>query len=338
MNIAVIGAGVCGLTTGIRLLERGHRVTICAAARGMEITSGRAGAVFTPFRAVGDARIQRWTAESYRVLCDLARREPSASGVQIIDAREYVRFAPQGPPWWSTLVDGFEARPAPQPYQALFATRLPRMSMLRYLPWLESWFERLGGRIVERSLRDAKALFGRDVAPGLPGVTRFVVNCGGVGARELAPDPRVVPVRGQVLHIANDLGFCAALCDQGFDQAAYVFPFDDYVVVGGTYEPGVWEARTTPEAIADVVARCTMLLRADGDPRAGRLADACATPLRAIAGLRPGRVLGESYEDVRLELERLPEGAILHNYGHGRAGVTLSWGSAQDAAAIVEEA
>lgn len=324
MNISIIGAGVCGLTSGIRLAERGHRVTIFAAGRGAAITSGRAGAVFTPFRAEGDDRIQRWTAASYRVLCELARTTPSQAGVQVIDVREYVRHAPAEPPWWAGLVDGFEGREAPEPYEALFAARLPRMSMPRYLPWLEQWFISLGGRFVEATLTDPRALFDAQ--------TRVVVNCSGAGARQLVGDPRVTAVRGQLIHIANTADFRDAVCDQGFDQAAYVFPFDDYVVLGGTYEPDVWEETTNPEALAGVVRRCTALLRADGDERADRLESLCRAPLRTVVGLRPGRVRGDSYEDVRLEAEPTEGGTILHNYGHGRAGVTLSWGSAEQVA------
>ena len=41
-------------------------------------------------------------------------------------------------------------------------------------------------------------------------------------------------------------------------------------------------------------------------------------------GLRPVRPL------VRLETERIGESRVVHNYGHGGAGVTLSWGCAAE--------
>ena len=53
----------------------------------------------------------------------------------------------------------------------------------------------------------------------------------------------------------------------------------------------------------------------------------------AAAGLRPGR------EAVRLERERLPDGrTLVHNYGHGGCGVTLSWACAEDVLGLVEGA
>jgi len=47
-------------------------------------------------------------------------------------------------------------------------------------------------------------------------------------------------------------------------------------------------------------------------------------------GLRPSR------KEVRLEIESLSSGRwAIHNYGHGGAGVTLSWGCADEVTRIV---
>jgi D-amino-acid oxidase len=46
-------------------------------------------------------------------------------------------------------------------------------------------------------------------------------------------------------------------------------------------------------------------------------------------GLRPARPA------VRLETEGTPGGVIVHCYGHGGAGVTLSWGCAEEVADVV---
>ena len=55
--------------------------------------------------------------------------------------------------------------------------------------------------------------------------------------------------------------------------------------------------------------------------------------LSVRVGLRPLR------PTVRLEREVLADGSpVIHNYGHGGAGYTLSWGCAQDVLKLVESA
>ncbi len=52
--------------------------------------------------------------------------------------------------------------------------------------------------------------------------------------------------------------------------------------------------------------------------------------LRTVAGLRPFRPTG-----FRVESEQLAEKRLIHHYGHGGCGVTLSWGTAQ---LVIEQA
>ena len=55
--------------------------------------------------------------------------------------------------------------------------------------------------------------------------------------------------------------------------------------------------------------------------------------LRTVVGLRPFRPSGFVVRD-----EKLGDKLIVHNYGHGGGGVTLSWGTAELAVRIVREA
>jgi D-amino-acid oxidase len=99
-------------------------------------------------------------------------------------------------------------------------------------------------------------------------------------------------------------------------------PRSDAYVLGGTAEAG--EEDTTPDlaVAAAIIARCAVV-----DPEVANL-----PVLSHAVGLRPGR------PTVRLEAERPQPGALLvHNYGHGGAGITLSWGCAEDAVRLVLE-
>ena len=60
--------------------------------------------------------------------------------------------------------------------------------------------------------------------------------------------------------------------------------------------------------------------------------------IRRVVGLRPYRPAG-----FRLEAVRLGDQVVVHNYGHGGGGITLSWGTAElavreaEAAAVGQE-
>lgn len=52
--------------------------------------------------------------------------------------------------------------------------------------------------------------------------------------------------------------------------------------------------------------------------------------IRTVVGLRPHRPSG-----FVVKAEKLGEKLVIHNYGHGGAGITLSWGTSQLAAALL---
>ena len=54
--------------------------------------------------------------------------------------------------------------------------------------------------------------------------------------------------------------------------------------------------------------------------------------LRVVTGVRPVR-----RGSVRVEKVLAGNATIVHNYGHGGAGVTLSWGSAEEAVTLIED-
>ena len=142
----------------------------------------------------------------------------------------------------------------------------------------------------------------------------MVVDASGLGARLLAEDRSVTPVRGQVLYVEQ-----VGLDRWWLDSAGltYVVPRAHEIVVGGTDEEGRWNLTPDPAVAARILARASALVPALAGARV----------LRHKVGLRPGRPA------VRLEEERVGSTRVVHCYGHGGAGVTLSWGCAADVAA-----
>jgi D-amino-acid oxidase len=145
-----------------------------------------------------------------------------------------------------------------------------------------------------------------------------VVNATGLAAGRLADDPAVHPVRGQVVLVANP-GLTTSVRDEEHpDGAVYVHPRRDDVVLGGTFEPGATDLAPDPEVAAAILRRCAAVV-----PEVAR-----ARVLGHKVGLRPARHGGP-----RLEMDPagLPGGTrLVHTYGHGGAGVTLSWGCADE--------
>jgi D-amino-acid oxidase len=196
--------------------------------------------------------------------------------------------------------------------------------MPAYLGYLRARFEAAGGRVeagLVRSLAEAAAERG----------ARAVVNCTGSGARDLASDRAVRAFRGQVV-VAENPGlteFFIGLPD-ATTELVYLFPHGDILILGGTEAADDWN----PQPVAAVAGR---ILRdcAAVEPRVNG-----ARVLGHRVGLRPFR------PQVRLEAEPAgparagygPGPAVVHNYGHGGAGITLSWGCAREAAALVTQA
>jgi D-amino-acid oxidase len=141
----------------------------------------------------------------------------------------------------------------------------------------------------------------------------IVINCAGIGARKLVGDPDLEPHRGQVVLVRKlDLPG-AVVCDNA--PLMYAIPRAYDCVFGGTNDESD-DLMPDPATTAAIVSECCTTLK-------------IAPPqiIGARVGLRPFRKSG-----VRLELDRMADRRpLIHNYGHGGSGFTLSWGCAQTA-------
>lgn len=334
--VTVVGAGVVGLTCGLRLAEAGYGVRVVARERLGATTSSVAAAMWLPYRAFPQDRVLAWGRVAYDVFHRLASDEPAA-GVVVRPGVELQRA--EGPaPWWADAVPGLERiDDVPDGYAFGWRFPTPVVDMSRYLAWLEA---RLAAHGVVPEPADVVDLADLAGLAGLDGTGAdhaganhtVVVNCSGLGARALVPDPQVTPVRGQVV-VVEQFGLDEWIADESDDHPlTYVIPRIDDVVVGGTAEEGVDSLEVDPVTADDILRRATALVPALAGARV----------LRHKVGLRPARPA------VRLEAEDVPvagsagggtAGAtVVHCYGHGGAGVTLSWGCAAEVVDLVDRA
>ena len=98
-RIAIIGAGVSGLTCGVVLAEHGYRTAIFAKDIGQQTTSSVAAAVWFPYHVEPAERVIPLALETYQVLLDLARFPES--GVSIIESRQFLRTGEIEIPDWA---------------------------------------------------------------------------------------------------------------------------------------------------------------------------------------------------------------------------------------------
>jgi D-amino-acid oxidase len=312
MNITILGCGVIGLTTAVRLAEDGYPVTIRTWKVPPDTTSDKAAAFWSPYRIHEDAQTFLWIGDTYRILQEISA--VPGSGVSMTRLRKYLKDAEdQSDRWWLEAVpegaySSVPEKELPSGYAHGWSADVPLMETPRYLPYLMDRLRRAGGKIIKsEKITDIRRCLSPDT---------LVVNCTGLGSRDLVGDNSVVPVRGQIVVTeASDLD--GIFVDA--DSPIYLVPRADGCIIGGTYEWNTWEEAPDPETIQTILERAPLLIPGlETGP-----------VLRTYAGLRPYR------PSVRVERDPDIPG-LLHHYGHGGAGFTLSWGSAGTLAALLE--
>ncbi len=317
-DVTVLGAGVIGLTTAVCLAEAGVAVAVHAAEPPLQTTSLAAGAIWGPHLVGPRDRVARWATATLATLHELI-----AAGhafVRLAPGLAASRLADAAAPEFAAGAADLSACPSadlPAGYLTAWRLTAPLITMPQYLSWLHERYLSAGGQEITLIRYATLADAIRDAA------TRVIVNCTGCGAHDLVPDAQVGPVRGQAVVVANPgIGSFFAGTGPGGDLT-YYFPHGDRVVLGGSEQPGNWSREPDPQLARQIVAACTAV-----EP-----ALRGAAVIEHRVGLRPVR------PEVRLEAVQDGDGVtVVHNYGHGGAGVTLSWGCAGDAAELVRAA
>lgn len=311
----MVGCGVSGLTCAIRLMEEGFSVRIVARSLPPNTTSNVAAALWYPYRALPADRVQAWSLGSLARFSELAGDR--ASGVSMIEMHE-VFESPDAVPGWRSSIPRFRVLAGdelPDGFGSGFSMVVPLIETPTYLPFLMDRFEAMGGEIeeLESEIETLEALAGE--AP-------LVVNCSGLGARRLAGDELVFPIRGQVVRTTGG-GITRAIVDEEKASAAtYVVPRSHDCILGTTTEENEWSEDADPAATDAILERCERL-----DARVRRV-----EVLDVRVGLRPGRTA------VRVEAETVGRMPVIHNYGHGGSGFTLSWGCAEEVVTLAKRA
>ena len=314
-DTVVVGAGVIGLTTALRLQQAGSRVAVLTAEPPAETTSSVAAAVWYPTRTRFEPSVLEWATRTHD---EFARQAADGvPGVVMRPTRMLLRGAAHDIPWWASALPGLRTLRGGEvraPFTGGWAFTVPTVEMSHYLPWLQQTFSAAGCTLIHRRLDALEQAGvraprgGNALRPATPALCHRYGVLTGPGQLVPAPHP----------------GLHTSVRDEdNADGYTYVHPRSTDVVLGGTFEIGEWDTTPSPATAAAILRRCTDLLpELAGAPVLGHQ-----------VGLRPFRDSG-----VRLEADPRPPGPIrrlVHNYGHGGAGVTLAWGCADAATALV---
>lgn len=348
-KVLVIGAGVSGLTTALCLRQKGYQVTVVAEQFAPDIVSVVAGALWEwPPAVCGFHLDQRsldrskeWCMTSYEKFFDLAADEQT--GVFIRPVTFYFRYDVMANPRARRKMEEIQRHVKGFRHDTALITErqinqniglkdayrhlAPMIDTDAYMKWLLAQVQQAGctmlqehinGNLLEQE-RYLKRKFGADA----------IVNCSGLGARELVKDD-MYPLRGALIRVINDGSSMPRITEahcvphETGDQQDLVFIVPrgkNMLILGGLTEPDQWSKDITLgnyRPIQEMLDRCAEFLPI--------LKQAKFDPQETVrVGLRPMR-----NENVRLEHEAGTQ--IMHNYGHGGSGVTFSWGCAEEIA------
>jgi D-amino-acid oxidase len=286
-------------------------VQVVTADEVEDTTSAVAAAIWFPYRAAPAHAVLRWATASLAVFTALSA-DP-ATGVRLLPGTVVHRTSPPDL-WWGPAVPGHRPATVEElPPGASAGTRctLPVVDMGRYLPWLLDACRAAGVEVVHGRV---------ELVADVPGDA--LVVAAGLGSGDLVGDDTGVTVQGQVVRL-TDPGLRGWLLDE--DNPAgltYVVPRGDDVVCGGTAVERATGTTPDPAVEAAVLERaCALVPEMRG-----------AAVLSRAVGLRPGR------PTVRLDCTVVDGRPVICCYGHGGAGVTLSWGCAADVVGLVPRA
>ena len=277
---AVIGCGIVGLTTARQLQRRGFDVTIYTKTVPHDTTSNMALAGFTPTSGLvdRDERTPAWD-DQFRRVAEISYRELQLLvgrpyGVSWIDNYSTMNQRPRDlsdvgpdsllPPALRTGRDVLG--PGEHPFPLRYATR---RSTLRIEPsiYLDAMVKDVllfGAHIVIRGFETPQDLMTLDQP--------VVVNCTGLGARELFGDTDLIPTKGQltVLVPQPEVNFRTS---GGITRqpgiGIHMMPRADGIVLGGTSERGEWSLEPNEAARRRVIDGHIALYGAMRPPTSG---------------------------------------------------------------------
>ena len=309
-KIAIVGAGISGLSRAYLLSGKNYDITVFAKEFSPDITSNRAAAFWFPYHIRNDKRGIEWCRKSYAFYKKLS--SDASTGISMKQLIKVLRegVIEEEPVWIEFMPEGAcKVIPKEQLQPGIikgYDVLVPLIETQIFLPYLHGLLQQRNISFERKLIHDFNELSAFDI----------IINCTALGARELCADMSLIPVRGQVALIETNTDLPIYLDNE---TPLYIVPRKDAMIVGGTYEENIFEEATESKTIERILNNAYEVFP---EFRQHKL-------IGSWAGLRPYR------SEVRVEHEAGTN--IIHNYGHGGSGFTLAFGCADEVRLLVEQ-
>ncbi|XP_066436631.1 D-aspartate oxidase [Eleutherodactylus coqui] len=324
IQVAVIGGGLVGLSTALCITESLPHctVTVISEKFSPNTTGDVAAGCLIPHTYSGTSLHQQiaWFKETFDYLFKIANSsEAGEAGIHLISGWQIFKSPPKETyTFWWQIVLGFRLMNETElvkfpshTFGQAFTTLKCQAS--QYLPWMEKRIKSNGGCLESRKVKNVWDLHGTyDV----------VVNCSGLGSRDLFGDQSIYPVKGQVVEV--NAPWIKHFIRDG-DGNTYIYPGISGVTLGGTRQKDDWSFFPNVQDSKGILDRCCHLEPSlHGVPI-----------IQEKVGLRPTR------SGLRIEKDLLNKNnlqlPVIHNYGHGGGGFSNHWGTAKTATKLLQE-
>ncbi|XP_013787094.1 D-amino-acid oxidase-like isoform X2 [Limulus polyphemus] len=323
-QVAIVGAGIIGVTTAVRAIETvpGIEATIISDKFSPNTTGDGAAGFWNPYLLEGCSpeKIELWCQETFSYLLNLLQSpDSSTNGIGLVSGYILSEHFMERPSYAKVFLEYRDLTKKELEFfgnkykYGVFVTSI-YVECSKLLPQLMKSFQAKGGKIVQRKINKLSELAGE---------YDIVINCTGVEAARVVPDPDIRPIRGQVFRVKAPWVKHIFLGGEDF----YILPNTDTVVLGGTRQAGDWNKDIYLEDSKKIWKGCCELI-----PSLQH-----AEIVKEWVGLRPGCSKGPKLSREVVVGSNGKKIQVIHHYGHGGSGITVFWGTAGDVMKLLQK-
>ncbi|KAL6915388.1 hypothetical protein FSHL1_006829 [Fusarium sambucinum] len=351
-TIVIVGAGVVGLSTALRVQElivtQKYPPSIVIIARdfpnetSINYATPWAGAHYRPCPGNSPQLLQEalWAKKTYDTLDSWSEKDKLTAGVEFMPGEEF--FESPTPEYvevakdvsqsvYNHLKSSFKIFSSSElsvmgdSLELGFCYRTYSLNSPVYAAFLLRRLQNRGARVIQYTLSSLEEVF------SIEDSVSVVINCSGIGFG----DAKVFPIRGQTCLVRNPVS--KTITRQNSDGTwsfAIPRPLEGGTIIGGTKEPHNWDPYPSSETRQTLLSNAAKWFPFDSESSVSTTTEKSDRfdVITDIVGRRPAREGG-----LRLEMEQLKPGTVVHAYGVGGRGFELSWGIADEVVTLLDK-